>query len=148
MAVLGRQTRVAHSADGWSGGGPSAPGDLTTRARTVCWKDVRQQARAALSALGIALGVDRTAGSLTVAEQTMVKVAREVRRGGRIRIALGVDRTAGSLTVAEHGEPRGTPGRPDPHPGRADRAEVEANTASGTISNAFEGLRVHGQWGR
>ncbi|MEU2064991.1 hypothetical protein [Streptomyces sp. NPDC013455] len=31
-----------------------------------------------------------------------------------------------------------------PHP--AD-AEVEANTASGTISNAFDGLRVHGQWG-
>ncbi|MEU5365921.1 DUF4097 family beta strand repeat-containing protein [Streptomyces sp. NPDC005925] len=31
-----------------------------------------------------------------------------------------------------------------PHP--AD-AEVEANTASGTISHAFEGLRVRGQWG-
>ncbi|WP_381554867.1 DUF4097 domain-containing protein [Streptomyces eurythermus] len=31
-----------------------------------------------------------------------------------------------------------------PHP--AD-AEVEANTASGVVSNAFEGLRVHGQWG-
>ncbi|MGW7818433.1 DUF4097 family beta strand repeat-containing protein [Streptomyces puniciscabiei] len=31
-----------------------------------------------------------------------------------------------------------------PHP--AD-AEVEANTASGRISNAFDGLRVHGQWG-
>ncbi|MFF1284145.1 DUF4097 domain-containing protein [Streptomyces sp. NPDC058299] len=31
-----------------------------------------------------------------------------------------------------------------PHP--AD-ATVEANTASGTISNAFDGLRVHGQWG-
>ncbi|WP_105975857.1 DUF4097 family beta strand repeat-containing protein [Streptomyces geranii] len=31
-----------------------------------------------------------------------------------------------------------------PHP--AD-AEIEANTASGTISNAFDGLRVHGQWG-
>ncbi|MEW2509504.1 DUF4097 family beta strand repeat-containing protein [Streptomyces sp. NPDC046870] len=31
-----------------------------------------------------------------------------------------------------------------PHP--AD-AEVEANTASGTISNAFDGLRVRGQWG-
>ncbi|MFF4057125.1 hypothetical protein ACFYZ8_11710 [Streptomyces sp. NPDC001668] len=26
-------------------------------------------------------------------------------------------------------------------------AEVEANTASGTISNAFDCLRVHGQWG-
>ena len=24
---------------------------------------------------------------------------------------------------------------------------MEANTASGTISNAFDGLRVHGQWG-
>ncbi|MFI1162773.1 DUF4097 family beta strand repeat-containing protein [Streptomyces sp. NPDC020801] len=31
-----------------------------------------------------------------------------------------------------------------PHP--AD-AEVEANTASGTVSNAFEDLRVSGQWG-
>ncbi|MFE3633801.1 DUF4097 domain-containing protein [Streptomyces sp. NPDC059168] len=31
-------------------------------------------------------------------------------------------------------------------PHQAD-AEVEANTASGTISNAFDGLRVHGQWG-
>ncbi|MEU0106959.1 DUF4097 family beta strand repeat-containing protein [Streptomyces sp. NPDC006251] len=31
-------------------------------------------------------------------------------------------------------------------PHRAD-AEVEANTASGAISNAFDGLRVHGQWG-
>jgi len=26
-------------------------------------------------------------------------------------------------------------------------ADVEANTASGTISNAFDDLRVHGQWG-
>ncbi|WP_371662535.1 DUF4097 domain-containing protein [Streptomyces sp. NBC_00280] len=31
-----------------------------------------------------------------------------------------------------------------PHPADAD---VEANTASGRISNAFDGLRVHGQWG-
>ncbi|MFF9582305.1 hypothetical protein [Streptomyces achromogenes] len=31
-----------------------------------------------------------------------------------------------------------------PHP--AD-AEVEADTTSGEVSNAFEGLRVHGQWG-
>lgn len=32
-----------------------------------------------------------------------------------------------------------------PHP--AD-ATVEANTASGTVSNGFEDLRVSGQWGR
>lgn len=31
-------------------------------------------------------------------------------------------------------------------PHRAD-AEVEASTASGAVSNAFDGLRVHGQWG-
>jgi hypothetical protein len=31
-----------------------------------------------------------------------------------------------------------------PHPADAD---VEANTASGKISNAFDDLRVHGQWG-
>ncbi|MFF9523529.1 hypothetical protein ACF1DV_16385 [Streptomyces achromogenes] len=31
-----------------------------------------------------------------------------------------------------------------PHPVDA---EVEANTTSGVVSNAFEGLRVHGQWG-
>ncbi|MGW5614657.1 DUF4097 family beta strand repeat-containing protein [Streptomyces sp. NPDC003877] len=31
-------------------------------------------------------------------------------------------------------------------PHRAD-AEVEANTASGAVSNAFDDLRVHGQWG-
>ncbi|WP_055525533.1 DUF4097 family beta strand repeat-containing protein [Streptomyces graminilatus] len=31
-----------------------------------------------------------------------------------------------------------------PHPADAD---VEANTASGRISNAFDDLRVHGQWG-
>jgi hypothetical protein len=31
-----------------------------------------------------------------------------------------------------------------PHP--AD-TEVEANTASGAVSNAFDGLRVSGQWG-
>ncbi|AMW12823.1 hypothetical protein A4E84_27045 [Streptomyces qaidamensis] len=31
-----------------------------------------------------------------------------------------------------------------PYPADAD---VEANTASGCVSNAFDGLRVHGQWG-
>ncbi|MFI6034702.1 sugar ABC transporter ATP-binding protein [Streptomyces sp. NPDC051315] len=61
-------------------------GDLPTRGRTVRWKEVRDEARRALTDLGIAIDVDRVAGTLTVAEQTMVEVAREVRRGGRILI--------------------------------------------------------------
>ncbi|WP_327186265.1 sugar ABC transporter ATP-binding protein [Streptomyces sp. NBC_01334] len=61
-------------------------GDLPTRGRAVRWKAVREEARAALAALGIAIDVERAAGSLTVAEQTMVEVAREVRRGGRVLI--------------------------------------------------------------
>ncbi|MFC8516287.1 sugar ABC transporter ATP-binding protein [Streptomyces sp. NPDC057257] len=61
-------------------------GDLPTRAGTVHWKAVRDAAREALHGLGIDIDVERTAGSLSVAEQTMVEVAREVRRGGRILI--------------------------------------------------------------
>ncbi|MEV6162118.1 sugar ABC transporter ATP-binding protein [Streptomyces sp. NPDC052052] len=61
-------------------------GDLPTRGRAVNWKAVRQDAQQALSGLGIDIDVRRVAASLTVAEQTMVEVAREVRRGGRILI--------------------------------------------------------------
>ncbi|MFF3580856.1 sugar ABC transporter ATP-binding protein [Streptomyces mirabilis] len=61
-------------------------GDLPTRRGTVHWKAVNSEARNALSGLGIDIDVERTARSLTVAEQTMVEVAREVRRGGRILI--------------------------------------------------------------
>ncbi|MFJ2812850.1 MULTISPECIES: sugar ABC transporter ATP-binding protein [unclassified Streptomyces] len=61
-------------------------GDLPTRGPAVRRKAVRDEARAALTALGIDIDVRRTAGSLSVAEQTMVEVAREVRRGGRILI--------------------------------------------------------------
>ncbi|MET8163842.1 sugar ABC transporter ATP-binding protein [Streptomyces sp. NPDC005329] len=61
-------------------------GDLPTRGRAVRWRAVGEEARTALAALGIAIDVERAAGSLTVAEQTMVEVAREVRRGGRVLI--------------------------------------------------------------
>ncbi|NEB03426.1 sugar ABC transporter ATP-binding protein [Streptomyces sp. SID13726] len=61
-------------------------GDLPTRGRTVRWKAVRGEARAALSGLGIDIDIERIAGTLTVAEQTMVEVAREVRKGSRILI--------------------------------------------------------------
>lgn len=61
-------------------------GDLPTRCGSVRWETVRAEAGGALSRLGIRIDVDRIAGSLTVAEQTMVEVAREVRRGGRVLI--------------------------------------------------------------
>ncbi|MFJ3670042.1 sugar ABC transporter ATP-binding protein [Streptomyces sp. NPDC090106] len=61
-------------------------GDLPTRRGAVRWTAVRDEARRALTGLGIDIDVTRTAGSLTVAEQTMVEVAREVRRGGRILV--------------------------------------------------------------
>ncbi|MFF3503989.1 sugar ABC transporter ATP-binding protein [Streptomyces sp. NPDC003247] len=61
-------------------------GDLPTRGRAVSWRTVRAEAGAALAGLGIDIAVDRVAGTLTVAEQTMVEVAREVRRGGRVLI--------------------------------------------------------------
>ncbi|MEU4241684.1 sugar ABC transporter ATP-binding protein [Actinoplanes sp. NPDC026619] len=61
-------------------------GDLPTRTSLVRWNSVRQLARQALRDLGISVDVDALAGDLTVAEQTMVEVAREVRRGGRVLI--------------------------------------------------------------
>ncbi|MFE2427925.1 sugar ABC transporter ATP-binding protein [Streptomyces sp. NPDC059373] len=61
-------------------------GDLPTRGKFVRWRSVRSQAARALADLGIEIDVSRTAGELTVAEQTMVEIAREVRRGGRVLI--------------------------------------------------------------
>ncbi|MEV1025351.1 sugar ABC transporter ATP-binding protein [Streptomyces sp. NPDC050264] len=61
-------------------------GDLPRRRGIVRWGAINSQARQALSSLGIDIDVRRPAGELTVAEQTMVEVAREVRRGGRVLI--------------------------------------------------------------
>ncbi|SNR64205.1 ribose transport system ATP-binding protein/rhamnose transport system ATP-binding protein [Actinoplanes regularis] len=61
-------------------------GDLPTSGPVVRWRSIRQTARDALHALGLEIDVDAVAGDLTVAEQTMVEVAREVRRGGRVLI--------------------------------------------------------------
>lgn len=61
-------------------------GDLPRRRGVVIWSQVEAEARTALSDLGIDIDVRRSAGELTVAEQTMVEVAREVRRGGRVLI--------------------------------------------------------------
>lgn len=61
-------------------------GDLPASRSLVSWRSVERQARQALLDLNIDIDVRRTAGELTVAEQTMVEVAREVRRGGRVLI--------------------------------------------------------------
>ncbi|BBH71118.1 ribose import ATP-binding protein RbsA [Actinoplanes sp. OR16] len=61
-------------------------GDLPTSGSLVRWREVRETAQAALTGLGIAIDADAVAGDLTVAEQTMVEVAREVRRGGKVLI--------------------------------------------------------------
>jgi ABC-type sugar transport system ATPase subunit len=61
-------------------------GDLPTRGTVVLWKSVRAEARQVLAQLGIEVDIDQLAGDLTVAEQTMVEVAREIRRGGRVLI--------------------------------------------------------------
>ncbi|WP_405725730.1 sugar ABC transporter ATP-binding protein [Streptomyces sp. NBC_01537] len=61
-------------------------GDLPAPRALVSWKSVRSQARQALAGLGIEIDVGKRAGELTVAEQTMVEVAREVRRGGKVLI--------------------------------------------------------------
>ncbi|MFI8945977.1 sugar ABC transporter ATP-binding protein [Streptomyces sp. NPDC053750] len=79
-------------------------GDLPTRGfGAVDWKAVRAQAGAALSGLGIDIDVDRVAGTLTVAEQTMVEVAREVRRGGRV---LVLDEPTACLSARDAGQVR------------------------------------------
>ncbi|WP_399892870.1 sugar ABC transporter ATP-binding protein [Streptomyces sp. BBFR51] len=79
-------------------------GDLPTRGfGAVNWKAVRVQAGAALSGLGIDIDVDRVAGTLTVAEQTMVEVAREVRRGGRVLI---LDEPTACLSAKDAGQVR------------------------------------------
>lgn len=79
-------------------------GDLPTRRfGAVDWKAVRARAGAALSGLGIDIDVQRVAGSLTVAEQTMVEVAREVRRGGRVLI---LDEPTACLSARDAGQVR------------------------------------------
>ncbi|GAA4823062.1 sugar ABC transporter ATP-binding protein [Streptomyces ziwulingensis] len=78
-------------------------GDLPTRAGAVRWKAVRSQARSALTGLGIDIDVERVAGDLTVAEQTMVEVAREVRRGGKVLI---LDEPTACLSAKDAGQVR------------------------------------------
>ncbi|MBW8481204.1 sugar ABC transporter ATP-binding protein [Actinomadura parmotrematis] len=61
-------------------------GALPARGSLVRWRSVAAEARAALARLGVDIDPAVEAGTLTVAEQTMVEVAREVRRGGRVLI--------------------------------------------------------------
>ncbi|MFD8567337.1 sugar ABC transporter ATP-binding protein [Streptomyces sp. NPDC059639] len=78
-------------------------GDLPRRHGVVSWSAVNSEARKALSGLGIDIDVRRPAGELTVAEQTMVEVAREVRRGGRV---LVLDEPTACLSAEAAGQIR------------------------------------------
>ncbi|MCC2033271.1 sugar ABC transporter ATP-binding protein [Microbacterium allomyrinae] len=61
-------------------------GELPRRGGVISWKAVDRAARAALDEVGLDLDPDVLTGTLTAAEQTMVEIAREVRRGGRVLI--------------------------------------------------------------
>lgn len=61
-------------------------GALPKKRGVVNWRAINSEAQQALSDLDLDIDVRRLAGELTVAEQTMVEVAREVRRGGRVLV--------------------------------------------------------------
>ncbi|MEV7367392.1 DUF4097 family beta strand repeat-containing protein [Streptomyces sp. NPDC091299] len=86
------------------------------------------------------LRLNSVSGDLTVIEGACPLVKADSVSGS---IILDLDPTSGP-TDARLTNVSGEIAVRLPHP--AD-AEVEANTASGTVSNAFEDLRVTGQWG-
>lgn len=61
-------------------------GDLPRRAGWVGWKATRDAARTALRKVGLEIDERTPAGALSAAEQTMVEIAREVHRGGKVLI--------------------------------------------------------------
>jgi ABC-type sugar transport system ATPase subunit len=61
-------------------------GRLPSRGVLVDWRRVQREAGELLAAVGVSIEPRRLAGSLTSAEQTMVEIAREVHRGGRVLI--------------------------------------------------------------
>ncbi|MHB9859136.1 DUF4097 family beta strand repeat-containing protein [Streptomyces sp. YIM S03343] len=91
-------------------------------------------------ALGGALRFNSVSGDLTVVEGSGTAVKADTVSGSMI---VDLDPSAGPTDIALTSV-SGEIAIRLPHP--AD-AEVEANTASGTVSNAFEDLRVSGQWG-
>ncbi|UXY21871.1 DUF4097 domain-containing protein [Streptomyces cynarae] len=86
------------------------------------------------------LRLNSVSGDLTVIEGACPSVKADSVSGS---IILDLDPTSGP-TEARLTNVSGEIAIRLPHP--AD-AEVEANTASGTVSNAFDDLRVTGQWG-
>ncbi|MET9410781.1 DUF4097 family beta strand repeat-containing protein [Streptomyces sp. NPDC002935] len=86
------------------------------------------------------LRFNSVSGDLTVVEGSGSSVRAESVSGSMI---VDLDAT-GAPTDVQLSNVSGEIAIRLPHP--AD-AEVEANTASGTVSNAFEDLRVNGQWG-
>ena len=61
-------------------------GQLPRRFGSISWRAVRAEARRTLTGVGLDIDERMPAGSLSPAEQTMVEIARELRRGGRVLI--------------------------------------------------------------
>ncbi|KRA26010.1 sugar ABC transporter ATP-binding protein [Microbacterium sp. Root61] len=76
-------------------------GALPRRAGIVSWRRVEREARAVLDAVGVAIDPRRQAGALSTAEQTMVEIAREVHRGGKVLILDEPTATLGGAAAEE-----------------------------------------------
>lgn len=76
-------------------------GDLPRRFRAIHWRAVHAQARRVLSGVGLDIDVRMPAGSLSPAEQTMVEIARELRRGGRVLILDEPTASLGGAAAAQ-----------------------------------------------
>ncbi len=61
-------------------------GSLPTSGGLVSWRRIRREAKSALAVIGVNIDVDARTADLSAAEQTMVEIAREIRRGGRVLI--------------------------------------------------------------
>jgi len=76
-------------------------GELPRRAGIVDWGTMRARAGAVLRAVGLEIDPRRPAGTLTAAEQTMVEIAREVHRGGRVLVLDEPTASLGGAAAAD-----------------------------------------------
>ncbi len=118
----------------------SVSGDTTLVGLTGPVRATTVSGRVEAQAVTGDLRLSSVAGDLTVIEGTCPTVKADSVSGS---IVLDLGPTGRSADIGLTSVSGGIAVRL-PHP---TDTEVEANTASGTISNAFDDLRVHGSWG-